>query len=68
MDGKLGQGTWKPAGKNVVEVHLKKAKDEEEKTSSLQEAATLAQFRHPNIITFYGVLVDTFQVCLIIKG
>lgn len=48
-------------GKASVRVHLKRSKGQEN-MYHLQEAATLAQFKHPNIITFYGVLMDDIHV------
>lgn len=54
-------GTWTAEGKASVRVHLKRSRGQD-RLLFLQEAATLAQFNHPNIITFYGIVVDDLQV------
>ena len=44
-----------------LEVALKTLKtdsNEEDKVKFLQEAAIMAQFRHPNIVTLHGVVRD----------
>ena len=35
---------------------------EEKRTQFLQEAAIMSQFKHPNVITLYGVLMETHLV------
>ena len=37
---------------------LKAGSEEMDKVKFLQEAAIMAQFRHPNIVTLYGVVSD----------
>ena len=57
--GNVEKGVWK--GKGDLEVALKTLKagyDDEDKVKFLQEAAIMAQFRHPNIVLFYGVVND----------
>ena len=34
------------------------------KVKFLQEAAIMAQFRHPNVIQLYGIVTDGKQVCI----
>ncbi len=53
---------WRKEEKEIA-VHLRQSdSSEDEKIKFLQEAAILVQFKHPNVITFYGVLVDGLQV------
>ena len=51
--GIVEKGTWQ--GKEVALKTLKEGSDEEDKVKFLQEAAIMAQFRHPNIVTLHGV-------------
>lgn len=37
---------------------LKKEANEEDRVKFLQEAAIMAQFKHPNVVTMYGVVTD----------
>lgn len=47
----------------LIDIHLRRGEDsEEDKIKYLQEAAILVQFKHPNVIGFYGILVDGLQV------
>ena len=60
--GGLKRVVWKNKEK-LVEIHLRKGKETpEDKVGLLQEAAILSQFKHPNIIGYYGILVDGLQV------
>ena len=43
---------------------LKESSSEEDKVKFLQEAAIMAQFRHPNVVTMYGVVKDGEPVSL----
>lgn len=55
--GTVCEGEWKP-GKETVTVALKSLKEnasKSDKVKFLQEAATMAQFHHPNVAAFYGV-------------
>ena len=54
--GIVEKGTWQ--GKEVALKSLKEGSDEEDKVKFLQEAAIMAQFRHPNIVTLHGVVSD----------
>ena len=62
--GSVEQGLWRD-GTNSVQVALKLLKEgstEIAKTKFLQEAAIMAQFRHPNVIKLYGVVSKTEPV------
>jgi len=37
---------------------LKKGADEEDRVKFLQEAAIMGQFKHPNVVTMYGVVTE----------
>ena len=53
------EGTWKKGVNKEVRIALKTMKPgttEEDKIKFLQEAAIMAQFRHPNVIGLYGVV------------
>ncbi|XP_064386571.1 uncharacterized protein LOC135335087 [Halichondria panicea] len=56
--GSVEQGVWKRQGTQPVDVALKSLTktSEEDKVKFLQEAAIMAQFRHPNVIMLHGVL------------
>lgn len=57
--GNVEKGTWQ--SKTEHEVALKTLKEgsmEQDKVKFLQEAAIMAQFKHPNIVTLYGVVSD----------
>ena len=57
--GQVKQGVWTKGDKHV-DVALKTldkgANYEVDKVKFLQEAAIMAQFRHPNIVSLYGVV------------
>ena len=57
---------WKRQGTRPVDVALKSLNktSEEDKVKFLQEAAIMAQFRHPNVIMLYGVVVRGNPVSL----
>ena len=62
--GSVEQGLWKN-GANSVSVALKLLKEgatQIDKTKFLQEAAIMAQFKHPNVVTLYGVVSKTEPV------
>ena len=37
---------------------LKEGSDKEDRVKFLQEAAIMGQFKHPNVVTMYGVVTD----------
>ncbi len=55
---------WKRQGTKPVDVALKNLTktSEEDKVKFLQEAAIMAQFRHPNIIMLHGVISEKHPV------
>ena len=63
--GNVEKGTWQ--GTLELEVALKTLKtdsNEEDKVKFLQEAAIMAQFKHPNIVTLHGVVRDKEPVSI----
>ena len=59
--GEVFKGTWEtPYGPQEVAIKmLKEGSTDKEKTTFLQEAALMAQFRHPHIVRLLGaVTVD----------
>ena len=53
------KGIWRNQLGFIIEVAVKTIKqtsDTEDKIKFLQEAAIMAQFKHPNVITLYGVV------------
>ena len=46
---------------------LKKGSKEEDRVKFLQEAAIMGQFKHPNVVTMYGVVRDDEPVSFISK-
>ncbi|MCG8624773.1 MAG: protein kinase [Proteobacteria bacterium] len=58
--GSVKSGTWN-TGKSEVKVAVKSLNQgisEETRVKFLQEAAIMAQFKHPNIVTLHGVASD----------
>ena len=56
--GSVQQGVWKN-GSEIIPVALKVLKEEASETDKvkfLQEAAIMAQFTHPNVVSLYGVV------------
>ena len=51
---------WKRQGTRPVDVALKSLTktSEEDKVKFLQEAAIMAQFRHPNVIVLHGMIAN----------
>ena len=63
--GSVEQAVWKDGTKHVP-VAVKLLKDgmtEMDRVKFLQEAAIMAQFKHPNIIALYGVVTKDQLVC-----
>ena len=57
--GTVSQGIWRTENSYVLEVAvktLKKGCEERDKVKFLQEATIMAQFKHPNVVTLYGVV------------
>ena len=53
------KSSWRKSDEVTVDVSLKTASMEEavsERVKLLQEAAILAQFRHPNVVRLHGIL------------
>ena len=64
--GSVEQGLWKN-GVQRVPVALKLLKEGSSKTDKvkfLQEAAIMAQFTHPNVVSLYGVVSKTEPVSI----
>lgn len=58
--GVVRRGVWSE-GREKKEVAVKSLADdttEEKRIQFLQEAAIMGQFKHPNVITLHGVLLD----------
>ena len=56
--GSVKQGSWRNGARNT-EVALKVLNEgwsKTDKTKFLQEAAIMAQFKHPNVVSLYGVV------------
>ena len=56
---------WKDGTRSVpVAVKLlKEGASETDKVKFLQEAAIMAQFKHPNVVSLYGVVSKDQSVC-----
>ena len=56
--GQVQQGVWID-GEEAIDVAMKTLNKQDvkraDKVKFLQEAAIMAQFRHPNIVTLYGI-------------
>ena len=62
--GSVEQGVWRN-GLRDIEVAVKFLKEEAseiDKVKFLQEAAIMAQFTHPNVVSLYGVVSKTEPV------
>ena len=65
--GGVHKGKWK-SPKGECEVAIKvldptKSHHDEDKVKFLQEAAIMAQFKHPNVILLYGIVSEGGPVC-----
>ena len=59
--GVVDRGIWNDSNGMIFEVALKSVKrgaSMEERVKLLQEAAIMAQFRHPNVLQSYGVVAQ----------
>ena len=68
--GSVSKGIWREETGYILEVAVKCLKpnsDERDKVKFLQEAAIMAQFRHPNVVTLYGVVSSRGTVSPIIR-
>ena len=56
--GSVEQGLWKNGVENIQVAlkFLKKGASKIDKVKFLQEAAIMAQFKHPNVASLYGVV------------
>ena len=57
--GNVDKGLWRSSKNKAVEVALKsltKGASDVDEVKFLQEAAIMAQFKHPNVISLYGVV------------
>ena len=64
--GVVRRGVWSVGGeeREVAVKSLADGSTEEKHIQFLQEAATMCQFKHPNVITLHRVLLESTQVCL----
>ena len=62
--GDVYKGVWQSDNGDVeVAVKtLKEGSDEENKVKFLQEAAIMGQFKHPSVVTMYGVVTGSEPV------
>ena len=65
--GSVEQGLWKNEVKSIPVALklLKEGSSEIDKVKFLQEAAIMAQFTHPNVISLYGVVCKTEPVSIL---
>ena len=58
--GVVRRGVWSVGGeeREVAVKSLADGSTEEKRIQFLQEAAIMEQFKHPNVITLHGVLLD----------
>ena len=65
----MSKAEWRHAGR-PVDVALKTLTDSANTVKFLQEAAIMAQFRHPNILTLHGVVSvgDPVSVVVVVSA
>ena len=63
--GSVDRGQW-TSERGVMEVAVKTLTDSANTVKFLQEAAIMAQFKHPNVIALRGVVSDGISVSVII--
>ena len=58
--GVVRRGVWRVGGeeREVAVKSLADGSTEEKRIQFLQEAAIMGQFKHPNVITLYGVFME----------
>lgn len=63
--GSVELGEWNDGPKkiSVALKTLNRGSSSQETVKFLQEAATMVQFRHPNVINLHGVIVTGEPVC-----
>ena len=57
----MKRGVWKKENQTQIDVALKtlnKGSSKEDEVKFLQEAAIMAQFRHPNVVILFGVVTE----------
>ena len=66
--GVVRRGVWSVGGeeREVAVKSLADGSTEEKRIQFLQEAAIMGQFKHPNVITLHGILLDHDPVRLYI--
>ena len=57
---------WKDGAKSILVAVklLKEGASETDRVKFLQEAAIMAQFKHPNVVALYGVVSQGKSVCI----
>ncbi len=62
--GSVDRGVWKARDSEPTDVALKSLTktSEEDRVKFLQEAAIMAQFRHPNVILLHGIVISESPV------
>ena len=58
--GSVDSGIWKKGNQDIPVAlkTLKKESSPRDKLKFLQEAAVMAQFRHPNVVTLFGIVSE----------
>ena len=58
--GEVYKGVWERSHDNmeVAVKTLKEGTSDDDKVKFLQEAAIMGQFKHPNVVTMYGVVTN----------
>ena len=59
--GTVFKGVWYSSNGKKIDVAVKTLKEgsgEQDRVKFLQEAAIMGQFRHPNVVTMYGVVSE----------
>ena len=67
--GSVRKGMWRDQNGFILQAAIKTIKpgaDKEDKVKFLQEAAIMAQFKHSNVVTLYGVVSSEGAVSYII--